>query len=171
MQKRLTWMLLILMALVVFAGCSSDDDDPAAPQKTTFEVVAEAGSAYINNTGTFDYTIGKSLITADALAATFPKDGKASDTYTVVDIRDKDTYDDLAFAQLSLSESHELAEIRDAVARIDNGTFGVCEECGEHILKTRLEVLPYTTMCVQCQGLSELRMEPTSRPHFRLSPA
>jgi len=79
-------MILILMALITFVGCS--DDDPGVPStKTPFELIAEAGTAYINNTGTYEYTIGSSLITADVLAATFPKDGKASDTYTVIDIR------------------------------------------------------------------------------------
>ena len=94
MQKRLTWMLLMLLALVVFTGCSSDDD-PVAVTKTPFEVVAAAGTAYINNTGDYDYTIGSSLITADVLDATFPKDGKASSIYTVIDIRDGGDYDEL----------------------------------------------------------------------------
>ncbi len=66
-----------------------------------------------------------------------------------------EAYDAMAFAKVSMSESKELAEIRDALVRINEGTFGVCQECGENILNTRLEVLPYTTNCVKCQTATE----------------
>jgi len=44
-----------------------------------------------------------------------------------------------------------LEQIDDALHRIANGTYGLCEECGQPIPPERLEILPYATLCVQCQ--------------------
>jgi RNA polymerase-binding transcription factor DksA len=43
-----------------------------------------------------------------------------------------------------------LEEIAAALERIEDGSFGSCEECNEEIPKARLEVLPYTRYCVEC---------------------
>jgi len=53
---------------------------------------------------------------------------------------------------LSLLQNQEQAldEIRDALGRLDNGTFGQCEECRQPIPKARLQALPYTRHCVEC---------------------
>jgi RNA polymerase-binding transcription factor DksA len=53
---------------------------------------------------------------------------------------------------LSLLQNQEQAldEIRDALGRIDAGTFGQCEECHQPIPKARLQALPYTRHCVEC---------------------
>jgi DnaK suppressor protein len=53
---------------------------------------------------------------------------------------------------LSLMENEEqvLEEIAAAWDRIDQGTFGRCEECGKEIPKARLLVLPFTSFCVEC---------------------
>lgn len=40
--------------------------------------------------------------------------------------------------------------IADAWRRLDEGTFGVCDNCGEPIPKARLEAVPYATTCVKC---------------------
>ncbi|MBW2145687.1 MAG: RNA polymerase-binding protein DksA [Deltaproteobacteria bacterium] len=44
-----------------------------------------------------------------------------------------------------------IQKIRDAIARIDDGTFGICEECGEEIQMERLLARPVTTFCVECK--------------------
>ncbi|SOB75015.1 transcriptional regulator, TraR/DksA family [Marinobacter sp. LV10R510-11A] len=44
----------------------------------------------------------------------------------------------------------ELAQIKTALERIDQGLGGQCEKCGEAIDSRRLQVLPYTTVCVAC---------------------
>jgi len=44
-----------------------------------------------------------------------------------------------------------LQQIEDALERMDRGEYGVCEECGANIPVGRLELLPYTAFCVQCQ--------------------
>jgi RNA polymerase-binding protein DksA len=53
---------------------------------------------------------------------------------------------------LSLLENGErgLEEIAAALARIDQGTFGQCEDCGKPIPAARLEALPFTRHCVEC---------------------
>lgn len=58
---------------------------------------------------------------------------------------------------LTLLESKEqvLAEINGALARMDKGTFGQCEECGRKIPRERLEALPYTGLCVACARQQE----------------
>lgn len=53
--------------------------------------------------------------------------------------------------QLMANEKHLLAEINEALERMDQGTFGQCEECQGPILpKARLKELPYTRYCVAC---------------------
>jgi RNA polymerase-binding transcription factor DksA len=53
---------------------------------------------------------------------------------------------------LSLLQNQEqaLEEIGQALQRIDQGTFGRCEECHNAIPKARLQALPYTRHCVAC---------------------
>lgn len=42
--------------------------------------------------------------------------------------------------------------IEAALLRLDDGTWGVCSECGEKIAGARMEALPTATMCVACAG-------------------
>lgn len=48
-------------------------------------------------------------------------------------------------------EKSFLDKIDKALERIDNNTFGVCEECGEEISVKRLEARPETTLCIRCK--------------------
>lgn len=43
-----------------------------------------------------------------------------------------------------------LRKVERALARIEEGTYGLCESCGQPIPLARLEVLPYSTECVSC---------------------
>ena len=45
-------------------------------------------------------------------------------------------------------EFQKLRQIEDALARIENGTYGFCEECDEEISEKRLETFPWTTLCI-----------------------
>jgi DnaK suppressor protein len=51
---------------------------------------------------------------------------------------------------LMANVEQSLEEIGAALERIDDGSFGSCEECREDIPKVRLEALPYTRYCVAC---------------------
>lgn len=60
---------------------------------------------------------------------------------------------------LSLMETEEgtLDAIETALERIEDGTFGTCEECGVKIPKTRINAIPYALLCVKCAELNERR--------------
>ncbi len=44
-----------------------------------------------------------------------------------------------------------MTKIEDALKRIDNGTYGVCDSCGDEISETRLKARPVTTLCIDCK--------------------
>ncbi len=50
-----------------------------------------------------------------------------------------------------------LTQNERAIARIDAGTFGTCESCGEAIGKARLQAFPRATLCVTCKQREERR--------------
>lgn len=58
---------------------------------------------------------------------------------------------------LGENERTKLRLVEEALAKIDEGTYGVCERCDEAIPVKRLELLPFTRYCVQCQ--TELERE------------
>lgn len=43
-----------------------------------------------------------------------------------------------------------LSKANRALERVEAGTYGICESCGQSIPVERLEVLPYSTLCVEC---------------------
>ena len=52
--------------------------------------------------------------------------------------------------------SSMLRQVDQALERVEEGNYGICEECGEKIDKKRLEILPFTHYCVHCQrGIEE----------------
>ena len=56
---------------------------------------------------------------------------------------------------LEENSEHVLAAIDAALARIDEGTFGICRTCGQPIAEERLLALPYTTQCIDCKRREE----------------
>jgi DnaK suppressor protein len=52
-------------------------------------------------------------------------------------------------------ESKLIKKIKKALERIDNGTFGICETCGEDISIKRLKARPVTTQCIDCKTKEE----------------
>ena len=48
-----------------------------------------------------------------------------------------------------------ILKIKEALARIEDGTFGTCEECGEEISEERLKARPVTTLCIDCKTKAE----------------
>lgn len=49
----------------------------------------------------------------------------------------------------------KLSAIDEALARVQDGNYGVCEICDEDIAEGRLELLPFTRLCVTCQAQRE----------------
>jgi DnaK suppressor protein len=58
---------------------------------------------------------------------------------------------------LALQEMEEaqLQQIEAALTRLEQGTYGRCQNCGDPIPPGRLEILPYATLCVACQSHQE----------------
>jgi RNA polymerase-binding protein DksA len=54
-------------------------------------------------------------------------------------------------------EREALAQIDRALARIDDGSYGVCESCGNPIGKNRLMAVPHATLCMSCKQREERR--------------
>jgi RNA polymerase-binding protein DksA len=50
-----------------------------------------------------------------------------------------------------------LRQIDESLKRIDEGTYGICERCGREISEERLEAIPWTTLCIDCQRETERR--------------
>lgn len=50
---------------------------------------------------------------------------------------------------LLIEAQQGLRHVHNALNRIDNGSYGECEECGEDIEEKRLQALPYATLCMQ----------------------
>jgi len=48
-----------------------------------------------------------------------------------------------------------IMKIREALERIEEGSFGVCESCGEEIGEARLRARPVTTLCIDCKTEQE----------------
>jgi DnaK suppressor protein len=49
-----------------------------------------------------------------------------------------------------------IGKIKEALERIENKTYGMCEECGEQISEARLKARPVTTLCIDCKKRQEL---------------
>jgi DnaK suppressor protein len=77
-------------------------------------------------------------------------DNHIGDTATV-------TYDRELDFTLEENEERVLAEIDAALTRIEDGTYGVCTNCGKQIPEERLEARPWATLCIECQRDRERR--------------
>ena len=53
------------------------------------------------------------------------------------------------------NEEGELREIDEAIGRIDDKTFGVCEDCEKPIPRERLRAIPYARLCIACKRNTE----------------
>lgn len=79
--------------------------------------------------------------------------GKETDDGGTQDLADKasTSYTKEFLYSLSNSERSVLQQVERALARIEDGEFGICEECGEPIHKKRLDAVPWARYCLACQ--------------------
>ena len=59
---------------------------------------------------------------------------------------------DMALMQM---KSETLSRIDQAIARLENGTYGLCQECDREIAAARLKALPFAALCRECQEDTE----------------
>lgn len=60
--------------------------------------------------------------------------------------------DKTLLTQIKARDAQIVAQIDEALRRIDAGGFGECEQCGEDIALARMKVNPATTLCIDCQA-------------------
>ena len=77
-------------------------------------------------------------------------------TYHMADVA-TDTYDIEFSLGLASDDRKLLYELDEALSRIEEGTFGICEGCKTLISKTRLKAVPYARFCIKCQEKKENR--------------
>lgn len=99
----------------------------------------------------------KHEILTEAERALDSMNGKSEDTYA--DPTDRATLESSRNFVLRMRDRERklLAKIDEAVARIDSGTYGRCEECGDDIGLERLKARPVTTLCIGCKSAQEAR--------------
>lgn len=73
------------------------------------------------------------------------------------DVADKaeSSYTKEFLLSLSNAEREQLLLIDEALKRIDKKELGICQRCGKDINKKRLDVVPWTSYCIDCQEIEE----------------
>lgn len=85
------------------------------------------------------------------------EEGRAADEDTTVDLADKaaNSYTkEFLFGQTD-HDRFTLQLVTDALARVNNGTYGQCVNCEEEIQQKRLEAVPWARHCIACQEKQE----------------
>lgn len=60
---------------------------------------------------------------------------------------------------LSDKERESVRAVEEALERMEAGTFGECQECGEQISDRRLQAIPWARLCIECQEEQEAQEE------------
>ncbi|HEU4366618.1 MAG TPA: TraR/DksA family transcriptional regulator [Methylomirabilota bacterium] len=83
--------------------------------------------------------------------------GKDQDDDAIKDLGDQanTAYTREFFFELGNGDRRLLRDVVAALQKIDDGSFGNCERCGETIADKRLEALPFARYCIDCQRLVE----------------
>jgi DnaK suppressor protein len=81
--------------------------------------------------------------------------GKQNEVFDAVESSEADIQDDIEFALIQM-KSETLNKINDALARLEQGNYGNCFECGEEIAEKRLRALPFAVRCKDCEEAREV---------------
>jgi DnaK suppressor protein len=76
------------------------------------------------------------------------------DFHDVLDIASADTNKNMLL-RIRERESRLISKIRQALQRISDGDYGICEQCGDDIPINRLKARPVTTQCIDCKTKEE----------------
>jgi DnaK suppressor protein len=80
------------------------------------------------------------------------------------EVRDSEEQSVTDFAQemdfaLMEMKAQTLIRIDEALQRVDQGTYGTCDECGQDIAAARLSAVPFALLCIDCQAREEAQAE------------
>jgi RNA polymerase-binding transcription factor len=81
--------------------------------------------------------------------------GKQNEVLDAVESSEADIQDEIEFALIQM-KSETLNKINDALARLEQGDYGNCFECGEEIAEKRLRALPFAVRCKECEEAREV---------------
>ena len=83
---------------------------------------------------------------------------EAADKHHLADLEEmaSDTQDTDSVCEIMEISASTLEQIDKALTRIDDGSYGLCEDCGDSIPVVRLEALPFATLCISCKRKEEL---------------
>lgn len=103
------------------------------------------------------------------------REGTKDDGMDTYDLASEERDREISFI-LSDRERGKLQAIDEALARIEEGTYGICESCESEIAPARLEAMPFSRLCVSCQAEREkeakqLRRVEDERAYRRLASA
>jgi len=82
-----------------------------------------------------------------------------TETTNIPDPNDRATIESGRSFELRIRDRERklLSKIEEAIGRIDEGEYGICDGCGEEIGTKRLEARPVTTFCIDCKTLQETK--------------
>src|SRR5947208_14608336 len=80
--------------------------------------------------------------------------GKLNEVLDAVESSEADIQEDIEFALIQM-KSETLNKINDAIARLEQGDYGYCFDCGEEIAAKRLRALPFAVRCKDCEEAKE----------------
>ena len=66
-----------------------------------------------------------------------------------------DTFDRELSMNIVSGEQEILYQIDDALKRLDDGSYGICQQCNQPISMSRLRAVPYASACIKCQRAKE----------------
>src|SRR2546425_1030611 len=81
--------------------------------------------------------------------------GKLNEVLDAVESSEADIQEDIEFALIQM-KSETLNKVNDALARLEQGDYGNCFECGEEIAEKRLRALPFAVRCKDCEEAKEV---------------
>ena len=84
--------------------------------------------------------------------------GKMNEVLDAVESAEADIQEDLEFALVQM-KSETLNKINDALARLEQGDYGNCYDCGEEIAEKRLRALPFAVRCKDCEEEREVAIQ------------
>ncbi|CAH1198334.1 RNA polymerase-binding transcription factor DksA [Candidatus Nitrotoga sp. BS] len=87
----------------------------------------------------------------DATVFADPNDRASQESDMTLELRNRDR------------ESKLIKKINEILAKINNGDYGYCENCGVEIGLNRLEARPTATLCIDCKTLDEIREKQVAR--------
>ena len=80
--------------------------------------------------------------------------GKLNEVLDAVESAEADIQEEIEFALVQM-KSETLNKINDALARLEQGDYGDCYDCGEEIAEKRLRALPFAVRCKDCEEARE----------------